>query len=59
MLENLKQEYRLPEPFTVAALEQLMGAGQAKRHFGSIKTMDMGFGSLLQKCRDYALRRRL
>ena len=59
MLEGLKQEYRLPEPFKVTALEQLMGVGQAKLHFESIKTMDMGFDSLLQKCRDYALRRRL
>ena len=59
MLENLKQEYRLPEPFKVTALEQLMGVGQAKLHFESIKTMDMGFDSLLQKCRGYALRRRL
>ena len=58
-MRGLKQEYRLPEPFKVTALEQLMGVGQAKLHFESIKTMDMGFDSLLQKCRDYALRRRL
>ena len=36
-----------------------MGVGQAKRHFESVTAMYMEFDSLLQQCRDYALRRRL
>merc|ERR1712015_487361 len=53
-LECLKQEYRLPDVFKVTALEQLMGVGQAKLHFESIKSQDADFDIMLQKCRDYA-----
>ena len=59
MLESLKQEYKLPDVFKITALEQLMAVGQAKLHFESIKSQDVDFDVMLQKCRDYALRRRL
>ena len=36
-----------------------MAVGQAKLHFESIKSSDVCFDVMLQKCKDYALRRRL
>ena len=59
VLENLKPEYKLPEPYKITALESLMNVGQGKLHFEGIKAQDVSFDDLLQKCRDYALRRRL
>ena len=48
-LEGLKPEYKLPEPFTITALEQLMNVGQGKLHFESIRAMESDFDVLLQK----------
>merc|ERR1711873_384768 len=59
VLENLKQEYKLPNPYKITALESLMNVGQAKLHFETIKAQEDDFDELLKKCRDYALRRRL
>ena len=57
--EGIELEYRRPEPFKITALEQLRGVGQGKLHFETLKSQDMGFDELLQKCRDFAMRRRL
>ena len=43
----------------MTALEQLMNVGQGKLHFESIRAAESDFDVLLQKCRDYALKRRL
>ena len=59
VLEGLKPEYKLPEPYKITALESLMNVGQGKLHFETLKAQDEDFDELLQKCRDYALRRRL
>merc|ERR1712175_15066 len=59
VLENLKPEYKLPNPYKITALESLMNVGQAKLHFESIKAQEDDFDEILKKCRDYALRRRL
>ena len=55
----MKEEYKLPHGFKVTALERIMDVGQAKLHFEGLKTQDMSFEELLQKCRDYAMRRRV
>ena len=59
LLESMKEDYKLPEVFKITALEQIMAVGQAKLHFETLKSQDMEFDDMLQKCRDYALRRRL
>ena len=59
VLETMKEEFKLPDGFKVTALERIMEVGQAKLHFESLKTQDLEFEELLQKCRDYAMRRRL
>ena len=59
MLEGLKQEYLLPEPFTVTALEQLMGVGQAKLHFESIKPWTWDSTRFCRSAGITPLRRRL
>ena len=33
VLENMKADYKLADPFKITALEQLMGIGHAKLHF--------------------------
>ena len=43
VLENLKQEYKLPNPYKITALESLMNVGQAKLHFESIKAQEDDF----------------
>ena len=55
----MKEEFKFPDGFKVTALERIMEVGQAKLHFESLKTQDLEFEELLQKCRDYAMRRRL
>ena len=59
MLENMKDEYKLPDFFKVTALETLMSIGQAKLYFESLKSQGIGFEDMLQKCKDYGMRRRL
>ena len=58
-LEAIKEEYRLADPFKLAALEQMMNIGQAKLHFEHLAAQGLDFDDFLQKCKDYALRRRL
>ena len=50
---------KVPDFFKVTALETIMSVGQARLYFDSIKSQGHDFDSLLQKCRDYAMRRRL
>ena len=59
ILENMRAEYKLPDFFNVTALETLMSVGQAKLYFESIKGQGYDFEDMLQKCKDYGMRRRL
>ena len=59
MLEGMKDEYKLPDAYKITALEQIMGARQAKLYFESLRLRNLGYEDILKQCREYALRRRL
>ena len=37
ILESMKEEFKLQDPFEIMALEQLMNFGKAKLHFESLR----------------------
>ena len=59
VLENMKSEYKLADPFKITALEQLMNIGHAKLHFEALRAQHKSYDVLLGKCREYAMKRRL
>ena len=58
-MENMKAEYKLQDPFKITALESVMAVGQAKLYFENVKIQSGGFDRIVQKCKVYALRRRV
>ena len=50
-LEAMKADYKLPDPFKVTALEQIMAVGQAKLYFENIKISGGSFDNMLAKCK--------
>ena len=55
----MKEEYKLHDMFKITALESIMAVGQAKLYFENIKIQGGGFDGIVQKCKEYALRRRI
>ena len=48
-LEAMKEECRLPDPFKVTALEQIMSVGQATLYFENTKIAGGSFAPRLQE----------
>ena len=49
----------MADPFKIIALEQLMNVGHAKLHFEALRSQYKDYDTLILKCREYAMKRRL
>ena len=58
-LEEMKDEYKLSDPFKITALKIMM-VGRAREHFEQIELKEgADYSKVLSQCKEYATRRRL
>jgi len=58
-LDEMKDEYKLSDPFKITALKIMM-VGRAREHFEQIELNEgADYSKVLNQCKEYATRRRL